>query len=94
MKFRWIGIFMSKVIRFDNIDINTISDELLAEIEKYMLECFHKELIRKGEDFPIFKAKEYSILAVAEKYNLPIEKAKEIVGEIQLRNLDRNLGLK
>jgi hypothetical protein len=59
-----------------------------------MLESFHNELIRKGENFPIFKAKEYSILAVAEKYNFSIEKANEIVGEIQFRNLDRNLGLK
>lgn len=85
---------MSNVIKVDNIDLKTISDEMLAEMEKYMLECFHEELDGKGGDAPIFEAKKHSIKKVAKKYNLTVEKANKIVREIQLRNLDKDLGLK
>jgi hypothetical protein len=85
---------MSKVIRLDNIDVEAISDEMLAEIEKYMLDCFHDELDRRGEEAPLFEVKKYSIFKVSEKYNLSIDKANEVVREIQLRNLDRDLGLR
>ena len=85
---------MSNKIQFDNMNPKTISDEMLAQIEKYMLECFHEELDRKGGTTPIFEAKKYSTKRVGQKYNLTIEKATEIAREIQLRNLDKDLGLK
>jgi predicted DNA-binding protein len=83
---------MNKVIRFNNIDVDTIPEKLLDEIEEFMIACFNKERIRKGDDTPIFKLKEYSISEIAKKYNLTIEKAKDIVREIQLRKLDRDFG--
>ena len=89
-----MDIFMGNVIQLDNINPKSISDKMLAEIEKYMSECFHEEIDRKGEATPIFEAKKHSIKKVAKKYNLSIEKTNEIVSEIKLRNLDKDLGLK
>ena len=84
---------MNNIIHFDNIDVNTLSDEFLAEIEKYMLKCLHEKLDQE-EDIPIFEAKKHATSEVAKKYNLTLEKTKKVVSEIQLRNLDRDLGIK
>jgi len=85
---------MNKVIQLNNINADTISDGLLTEIENFMLDCFHKERSRRSDNTPIFAIKEYSISEVSKKYNLSLEKTKEIVREIQLRNFDKDLGLR
>ena len=74
--------------------LETISDEMLEEIEKYMLKCFNDEFRRKSETTPIFEAKKYSFEKVSQKYNMTIEKAKEIALEIQYRKIDKELGKK
>ena len=84
---------MGDIIPFKNIDISKISDDLFDEIENYLKKCFNNEIkIRDGEA-PIFQAKQNAINLVSKKFNLTPENANEIVREIELRDLDKNLNL-
>lgn len=83
---------MSKIIPFENIDVEKLSDEYLNEIETFLSEFFRKECDRTNGNTPLYKAKEYAISQVSIKFNLTTEKTKEIINEIQMRKIDKELG--
>ncbi len=82
---------MGEIIPFKNIDISKIPDDLFYEIENYLKESFNNEIRENGGNIPIFQAKQNAINLVTKKFNLTLENANEIVREIELRNLDKNL---
>lgn len=83
---------MNKIIPFENIDVEKLSDEYLSEIETFLMKSFRKECDRTNGNTPIYKAKEYATLQVSKKFNLTIQKTKEILYEIQMRKIDKELG--
>jgi len=84
---------MGKIIPFQNIDISKISDDLFAKIEIDMKKQFDIAINRNNGETTIFEAKKEALNVIAKKYNVTLEKAQEIVSEIQLRNLDKDLGI-
>lgn len=85
---------MSKIIPFENIDVEKLSDEYLAEIESFVRDCFHEQNGRSNGTMPIYKIKEHVNKQISKKFNLTIEKTKAILYEIQMRKIDRELGKK
>jgi hypothetical protein len=83
---------MSNIIPFENIDVEKLSDEYLVEIESFVKECFHEQNERSNGTMPIYMIKEYVNKQISKKFNLTIEKNKEILYEIQMRKIDRELG--
>ena len=86
-------LIMSKVIPINKDPIKNLSDAKFAEIEKDLMDFFHDAAFSNGGNTPIFQAKAYAKKCIAKKHNFTIEQAKEFVSEMQLRNLDRDLGL-
>ena len=84
---------MGDIIPFKNIDIGKISDDLFGEIEKYLKKSFNNEIKKSDGEIPIFQAKQNAINLVSKKFHLTPENANEIVREIELRGLDKNLNL-
>ncbi len=84
---------MAKIIPFENIDINKMSDDMFAKIKNDLMKSFRDSVNKNDGNAPIFQAKKEAIEEVAKKYNLTFEKANEIVKEIQLRKLDQDIGL-
>jgi len=84
---------MGDIIPFKNIDISKIPDDLFDEIENYLKKSFNNEIKKSGGGIPIFRAKQNAINLVSKKFNLTPKNANEIVREIELRELDKNLNL-
>lgn len=84
---------MAKIIPFEHIDINKLSDDMFAEIKADLMKNFRDAINKSDGNIPLFQAKKEAIKEVAKKYNLTFENANEIVIEIQLRQLDKDLNL-
>jgi hypothetical protein len=83
---------MNNIIPFENINVEKLSDEFLSDFDTYLLACFREACDRTNGNTPIYKAKEYAITKVTRKFNLTIDKAQEIIREIQMRKIDNELG--
>ena len=57
------------------------------------MEFFNDAIQSNYGNTPIFQAKEYANKCIAKKHNFTIEQAKEFVLEMQMRKLDKDLGL-
>jgi hypothetical protein len=86
-------LIMSKIIPINKDPIKNLSDAKFAEIEKDLMDIFHDAAFSNDGNTPIFQAKAYATKCIAKKHNFTIEQAKEFVLEMQMRNLDRDLGL-
>jgi hypothetical protein len=84
---------VAKIIPFEHIDINKLSDDMFAKIKADLMKNFRDAINKSDGNIPLFQAKKEAIKEVAKKYNLTFEKANEIVIEIQLRQLDKDLNL-
>ena len=84
---------MAKIIPFEHIDINKLSDDMFAKIKADMMKNFRDAINKSDGNIPLFQVKKEAIKEVAKRYNLTFEKANEIVIEIQLRQLDKDLNL-
>jgi hypothetical protein len=83
---------MNKIIPFEYMDVEKLPDEYLSEIEDFLTESFRKECDRTNGNTPIHEAKEYAISQVSKKFNLTIERIRDIINEIQMRKIDKELG--
>ena len=86
-------LIMSKVIPINKDLIKDLSDTKSVEIEKDLMEFFHDAIQSNGGNTPIFQAKEYANKFIAKKHNFTIDQAKEFVSEMQMRKLDKDIGL-
>ncbi len=84
---------MVKIIPFQNMDISKIPDVMFAKIEIDLKKSFNTAIKRNDGETTIYEAKKESLNVIAKKYNVTFEKAGEIAHEIQLRNLDKDLGI-
>ena len=84
---------MSKVIPINKDPTKNLSDTIFAEIKKDLMEFFHDAVFSNDGNTPIFQAKEYATKCIAKKHYFTIEQAKKFVSEIQMRKLDKDLGL-
>ena len=86
-------LIMSKVTPINKDPIKNLSDAKFAEIEKGLMEFFHDAVRINYGNTPIFQTKAYATKCIAKKHNFTIEQAKEFISEMQLRKLDKDLGL-
>jgi len=84
---------VAKIIPFEHIDMNKLSDDMFGKIKADLMKNFRDAINKSDGNIPLFQAKKEAIKEVAKKYNLTFEKANEIVIEIQLRQLDKDLNL-
>ena len=84
---------MGKIIPFPKSDISKISDDMFAAIEIDLKKSFNVAITRNDGETTIVEAKKEALNVIARKYNITLEKAGEIVREIQLRSLDKDLGI-
>lgn len=75
------------------MDINQIPDDLFDKIEIDFKQQFKILLNRNKGENPIFEVKLEALKGITAKYNFTFEKAQEIIQEIQLRNLDKDIGI-
>lgn len=82
---------MSKIIPINKNPVKKLSDAKFIEIEKDLIEYFNFAVNSNDRNTPIFQAKEFAIKSIAKKHGFTIEQAKEVVSEMQMRRLDKDL---
>lgn len=80
---------MAKIIPFENIDINKMSDDMFAKIKNDLMKSFRDSVYKNWEYSYTSSKKRSHWRSCKKRYNLTFEKANEI----QLRQLDQDLGL-
>jgi len=84
-------LIKSKIMPINKNPVNKLSDAKFIEIEKDLIEYFNFAVNSNDRNTPIFQAKEFAIKSIAKKHGFTIEQAREVVSEMQMRRLDKNL---